>query len=174
MDDRRNLVANEEQRIARWRPEEVFADYVLRTTARGRRLMEISGQALQAGEYAAASAAVKGAQDLHDRILKQGREFGFVTGKRGAESLINLTTPQFRSLVANELTKLGEMAGRYGDTSFEALPLAEVQRKAMPSDEPEPVEEVEESVALPRRLIDEADDVIMVARRDRVVRRAAR
>lgn len=169
----REVFLVEAQRIGRWNAEEIFVDYVVRTRARVRSLMRISDQARLVGEYAASVSAIKAAQDFHDRVLKRGSELGFVEPKKGGDPVGNLTLPQFRDLVVKELQEMTQLTSRYTDEPFEALPAADVTRVRPEEPEPAPVREPEPE-GLPPRLIDVAEDAMMPARRDRVVRRAAR
>jgi hypothetical protein len=137
---REELFAQEEINVVGRRTEDVYVDYVVKTRANIRLLDEILEDLRMTKQGSAMVGAVKAKQDLFDRVLNRGQEFGFIE-KRPERSQIGILVAKLDDaalgeLLIGEITSLRSMMTVSGSTPFlevveegKALPLPS-QRKS--------------------------------------------
>lgn len=146
---RAELFAREEMEVVGRRTEDVFVDYVMRTRANIRQLDEILEDLRMTKQGSAMVGAVKAKQDLMDRVLNRGQEFGLIEKKPERSQIgivvANMDDLALREMLVNEMNQLRSMMDSVGGKKFlevkeedhRSLNLErKAARKLTPSDSP--------------------------------------
>ena len=119
---REELFAREEMDLVGRRTEDVFIDYVMRTRANIRQLDDILEDLRMTKQGSAMVGAVKAKQDLMDRILNRGQEFGLIEKKpdRSQVGIVvaNMDDLALREMLVNEMNQLRSMMDSMGGKKF--------------------------------------------------------
>lgn len=114
------ILAEEERVLVGRRTEEVYVDYVLRTRANISELQTLVETLDRKRQGSAVVGAIRAKQDLLDKILDRGQDFGFLRREphRTLHGVVvaNMSDPELRDFLGKQLTDLRHLvATRSGD-----------------------------------------------------------
>lgn len=100
--------------------EEVYVDYTLRQTQNIKDLTRMLGAFEESKQHSAMVGAVRARSDILDKIITKGQEFGFIEKKPETKIVAGmivsqLSTPDLRRAISDELGNLDRLMSRFGD-----------------------------------------------------------
>jgi len=138
---RRDVLLEEESRLSRRLPGEVYAEHALRTHEALKSLKKIVASCLESNQASAAVGAIKAGFDIYNKHLKFGQVLGYVPDRPTGEEdkqLGKASIAELNVMLVAKLESLTIKIRNYGDIPFTNLPVPAIGKSGLQVRESKP------------------------------------